>query len=128
MLSSIVSFISSPIGSLISKIVGGIALIGIVLGLYSMHNAEIRRQAIAEQNRRQLEQIVTDQQRFIRELQAINNLQLETLRALERQNEMVSTRLRRVTQYLESPQAQNANRPSSEVLRNTIRQLSEESR
>ncbi len=128
MLNSIISFLSSPIGGLISKIVGGIALVGIVLGLYSMHNAEIRRQAIAEQNRRQLEQIVTDQQRFIRELQAINNLQLETLRALERQNEIVSTRLRRVTQYLESPQAQNANRPSSEVLRNTIRQLSEESR
>jgi uncharacterized transporter YbjL len=125
MFSSIISFASSPIGGLVSKIIGGIALAGIVFGLYSMHNAGIRREAIAEHNRRQLEQVVLDQERFIRELQSVNNLQLETLGALQRQNDIVTSRLRRVTQYLESPQAQAGNRPSSDVLRNTVRQISE---
>jgi len=125
MLSSIISFVSSPVGGLISKIIGGVALVGIVLGVYTIHNAGIRSQAIAEQNRLQLQRVVEDQQRFIRELEAVNNMQLETLAALQRQNDNINTRLRRVTQYLDSPQAQTANRPSSEVLRNTVRQLSE---
>lgn len=81
---------------------------------------------MSEHNRAQLEQVVTDQRRFIQQLEAVNNLQLEALGALQRQNDTLNARLRRVTDYLNSPQAQANNRASSEVLRNTIRQLGEE--
>lgn len=126
MFSTIISFVSSPIGGLVAKILGGFFLVGILLGLYKIHNDGIRREAVAEQNRRQLEQVVTDQRRFIQQLEAVNNLQLETLGALQRQNDSLNARLRRVTDYLNSPQAQTNNRPSSEVLRNTVRQLGDQ--
>jgi hypothetical protein len=126
MFSTIISFVSSPIGGLVAKVLGGFLLLGIVLGLYKIHNDGIRREAMSEHNRAQLEQVVTDQRRFIQQLEAVNNLQLEALGALQRQNDTLNARLRRVTDYLNSPQAQANNRASSEVLRNTIRQLGEE--
>jgi hypothetical protein len=126
MLTKIVSFFGGPLGGIALKALSGLMIMGVILGMYKLHNDGIRREAIARQNFMQLEQVVEDQRRFISQLERINDTQRQTLSALREQNRALDTRLRNINQYLDSPEAQGSNRPSSDVLRNTIRQLSQQ--
>ena len=122
-ITSIVSFLMSPIGRMVGMGVGALLLVGVLLGLYKLHNDSIRREALAVYNRTQLEQLLKDQRDFISKMNELGELQKRTIADLQKQNDMLNTKLGVVDTYLSSQEARNADKPSSEVLKNTIRQL-----
>ncbi len=122
-ITSIVSFLMTPIGRMVGMGVGALLLVGVLLGLYKLHNDSIRREALAVYNRTQLEQLLKDQRDFISKMNELSELQKRTIVDLQKQNDMLNTKLSVVDTYLSSQEARNADKPSSEVLKNTIRQL-----
>ncbi len=122
-ITSIVSFLMTPIGRMVGMGVGALLLVGVLLGLYKLHNDSIRREALAVYNRTQLEQLLKDQRDFISKMNELSELQKRTIADLQKQNDMLNTKLSVVDTYLSSQEARNADKPSSEVLKNTIRQL-----
>lgn len=122
-ITSIVSFLMTPIGRMVGMGVGALLLVGVLLGLYKLHNDSIRREALAVYNRTQLEQLLKDQRDFISKMNELGELQKRTIADLQKQNDMLNTKLGVVDTYLSSQEARNADKPSSEVLKNTIRQL-----
>lgn len=122
-ITSIVSFLMTPIGRMVGMGVGALLLVGVLLGLYKLHNDSIRREALAVYNRTQLEQLLKDQRDFISKMNELSELQKRTIADLQKQNDMLNTKLGVVDTYLSSQEARNADKPSSEVLKNTIRQL-----
>lgn len=122
-ITSIVSFLMSPIGRMVGMGVGALLLVGVLLGLYKLHNDSIRREALAVYNRTQLKQLLKDQRDFISKMNELSELQKRTIADLQKQNDMLNTKLGVVDTYLSSQEARNADKPSSEVLKNTIRQL-----
>ncbi len=122
-ITSIVSFLMTPIGRMVGMGVGALLLVGVLLGLYKLHNDSIRREALAVYNRTQLKQLLKDQRDFISKMNELSELQKRTIADLQKQNDMLNTKLGVVDTYLSSQEARNADKPSSEVLKNTIRQL-----
>ena len=122
-ITSIVSFLMTPIGRMVGMGMGALLLVGVLLGLYKLHNDSIRREALAVYNRTQLEQLLKDQRDFISKMNELGELQKRTIADLQKQNDMLNTKLGVVDTYLSSQEARNADKPSSEVLKNTIRQL-----
>lgn len=122
-MTAITAFLMSPIGRIVGIGAGALLLIGILLGLYKLHNDSIRREALAVYNRTQLEQLLKDQRDFIDKMNELSDLQKKTMIDLEKQNVALNAKLGAVDAYLSSQEAIGANKPSSDVLKNTIRQL-----
>jgi hypothetical protein len=122
-MAAIISFIMGPIGRIVGMGAGALLLVGVLLGLYKLHNDSIRREALAVYNRTQLEQLLKDQREFIDKMNELSELQKKTMIDLEKQNAVLNIKLGEVDAYLSSQEARNANKPSSDVLKNTIRQL-----
>lgn len=119
----ILSFFAGPVGKWIGIAIGGLILVAILVGIYKLHNDAIRREALAVYNRNQLEQIVIDQKRFIAELNRLQDLQKITIEDLQKQTDILTTKLGVVDTYLSSQEAKAADKPSSDVLKNTIKYL-----
>ncbi len=78
-----------------------------------------------EYNREQLEENLKEQRALMEKQQKISDLQLVIQKQLTEQNEKLSIKLSTIDRYLSSDDAKKANRPSSDVLKNTLRMLSE---
>jgi len=120
---AIISFFMSPFGRIIGMGIGALMLLGTLAGIYKMHNDSIRREALALYNRNQLEQIIKDQNQFISKMNELSELQKSTLTNLQTQNDTLNRKLGTIDDYLSSKEATAANKTSSDVLKNTVRQL-----
>ena len=101
---AIISFFMSPFGRIIGMGIGALMLLGTLAGLYKMHNDSIRREALALYNE-------------------LSELQKSTLTNLQTQNDILDRKLGTIDDYLSSKEATAANQTSSDVLKNTVRQL-----
>ena len=88
-----------------------------------MWKQSIRQQALLEANNRQLTQIVKDQEQFIKKMNEIYQIQKDSIESINKKNEELRNQLSSLEVYLSSDTIQG-NRASSEVLRETIKQLS----
>lgn len=100
------------------------SLVGSVSALYFSitHNARVQAQLEALTKRQQ--EIITDQQKV---LQLVEELQsLGTSSTVEHNNEVeaIKEKLKALTEFLNSPEANKGDRPSSEILKRTIQELS----
>jgi uncharacterized protein YoxC len=87
-----------------------------------MWRNSIRQQALLEANNRQLTQLVKDQEEFIKKMDEVYQIQRESIESINKKNEELRTQLSGLEVYLSSDSVQG-NRASSEVLRETIKQL-----
>ena len=90
---------------------------------YYIWKRDVEYRALMQYNMNQMQQIVRDQQEFTRQQTALFNEQQRLTRELLTRNEELQRRTERINEYLSSPQAQRADRQSSEVIRETINQL-----
>lgn len=88
-----------------------------------MWKNSIRQQALLEANNKQLTQLVKDQEHFIKKMNEIYQIQKDSIETINKKNEELRTQLSSLEVYLSSDTVQG-NRASSEVLRETIKQLS----
>lgn len=104
-----------------------ITLTATVFGAYYAWKRDIERQALLEFNQKQMEQSLKDQQEFMKKQEKISRAQQEAARELVEENQKISRKLGSVTSYLGSADAKKNDRPASDVLKNTIEQLSKTS-
>lgn len=100
-------------------------LVLISVGLYYTSMQDVKKIALMEYNREQLEENIKQQQLMMERQQKISDMQLTIQKQLSDQNEKLTAKLSTIDRYLSSDDAKKANRPSSDVLRNTLRMLSE---
>ena len=100
-------------------------LVLISMGLYYVSMQDVKKIALMEYNREQLEENLKEQRALMEKQQKISDLQLVIQKQLTEQNEKLSIKLSTIDRYLSSDDAKKANRPSSDVLKNTLRMLSE---
>ena len=100
-------------------------LVLISMGLYYVSMQDVKKIALMEYNREQLEENLKEQRALMEKQQKISDLQLVIQKQLTEQNEKLSIKLSTIDRYLSSDDAKKANRLSSDVLKNTLRMLSE---
>ena len=101
----------------------GIILAGSLTAAYKGWEYSIEQRTLLELNKTQMEQIVKDQKEYTKKQQELVNQQIAATEALAEQNKILSKKLSSVNSYLNSKEASASDRPSSDVLKNTIDQL-----
>ena len=105
------------------------AIIGAVLfailafwGWLAIRDYNTEQRALAEFNKKQLEQIVAQQNKYIKQLEQISDMQRELSKSLQAKNDELNTKIDSIQKELEvkAPGAQN---PASPYLKETINQL-----
>lgn len=99
-----------------------IASIGAITTTYYVWKRSIEHAALLEFNRQQMEQTAKDQAEFIRKQQEISDQQAAATRALIEQNNTLNRKMSGIDNFLTSSQSQD--KPSSEILKQTIERLS----
>jgi amino acid permease len=117
----------SVIGNFFSKPVFYVGLIicVIIAILYYIDMNEVKKIALMEYNREQLEQNIKDQQKLMETQQKITEDQKQITAQLVQQNEKLAAKIGSIDRYLSSDDAKKSNRASSDVLKNTIKLLSQ---
>ena len=96
-----------------------------ITGIYFFWKHSVEQQALMEYNQRQLEQSIADQEKLKRDLVAISQKQDEIIRQNEEDRKFYEGKLNSVSDYLDSALTKKADKPSSEVLKMTVKQLKE---
>lgn len=89
-----------------------------------MWKASIRKEALLEFNNKQLEQIIKDQEKNISDLNNIHQITNKVLEELRTRNEVLEKQVGVLETYLNSTEVQKSDRLSSDILNETIKQLS----
>lgn len=121
---AIFSFLSSPVG----KVVGIVGLVivglGIAWGALKIHDASVRREALLEYNKKQLEQIIKDQQEQQRRWDNLEKNILPKLYAdISKEIESTQKKVDDVEAYLNSSEVLKNDRAASEILKETLKRL-----
>ena len=98
-------------------------LAGMATAAYLGWEHVIEQRALAASNQAQMEQTLRDQQKYIQQQQDLNDSARDAVRQMENNNASMRRQLGSVNTYLNSPQARTADRPTSDVLKQTINQL-----
>jgi uncharacterized coiled-coil protein SlyX len=88
-----------------------------------MWKSSIKQQALLEANNKQLTKIVEDQEKFIKQMSEVFTLQKDTIEEMSKKNDQLIDQLSSIELYLNSDKSIKDNRPSSELLKETIRRL-----
>lgn len=106
-----------------------IVLIGVIATGYfavKSYNQTITDNAVLEANNKQLEQNIKDKDELDKKLEKLDEINDNILNDTQAQNTLVIERHDRVDSYINSSEAQQSNRPTSDVIKNTIRMLKDE--
>ena len=123
MLGTVLKFVSSPGGTLAAYAVAGLLAVGTLGLMYKLHNDGIRREALANYNKTQLEETVKNQKETIDLMKRIETLSNETSAALIKQREEIDLKMSEIKDYLDTPEAKTSDRGASKVIENTLRKL-----
>jgi uncharacterized protein YejL (UPF0352 family) len=101
------------------------ALVGATMlgGAYWVWKNKIENNAQLKYNNEQLEQVIKEQTEYIEKSKAVAELQAEVIRNNIKEREALNRELEQIQEYINSPEAATSDRPSSEVIKETIRQL-----
>jgi Tfp pilus assembly protein PilN len=102
-----------------------IAVAVILTGFYFYWKHSVEQQALMEYNQRQLEQSIADQNKLKETLSAIEQKQQEIIKQNEQDKVAYEQKLGTVTDYLDSSAAKKTDKPSSDILKQTVKQLKE---
>jgi hypothetical protein len=96
-----------------------------VTGIYFFWKHNIEQQVLMEYNQKQLEQSISDRNKLKQDLEAINLKQEEILRKAEEEKKAYELKLEAINQYLNSKEVKSEDKPASDILRQTVKQLTE---
>jgi uncharacterized protein HemX len=121
---ALLAFFESPLGKLAGYAIMIVLAIGVTVGGYFVWRNHIQNQAMQVFNQQQMEQATKDRADFQKKLQQIDTLQNQILDNLQKQIDTAKNESDAIQEYLDSDQAKSIDRPSSEILKETIRRLS----
>ncbi len=123
---ALIAFLGSPFGKIVGWIVGALLLAGIATGGYFLWKNQVENRVLYEYNLKQAEQAAKDRAEFIEKIKEITIAQEEILEQLRQKNQESNALKDSIDEYLQSEEANQYDRPSSEILKETIRRLSGE--
>lgn len=88
----------------------------------AVHDHNVRQQALAEFNKKQLEQVIADQKKYMDQLKEINENQKQIAKSLREKNDDLNAKMDEIQKDLQI-KAAGANNQSSEYLKETVKQL-----
>jgi Asp-tRNA(Asn)/Glu-tRNA(Gln) amidotransferase C subunit len=109
-------------------LIGGVTALSIVIGGLLFWKSQIEKRALLEFDKQQLELTVTQIQKQLKQLEEINNIQLNTIKELNDKNNSLERRINVAENYLKSEEAKRNDRNSSIIIRRTIENLMRESK
>lgn len=117
----LVSLFTGPLGSIATQGIkwGAIALVA--WGALTAYKNSVVAAAVAEQNRKQLEQVIKDQADYARKLEDVVRLGNALSADLKRQSDQIDERFKRVDDWLSEPGV--ADRPASDLLKQLVEKL-----
>lgn len=119
----IIGIFTGPFGNIARYVVTGLTVTAIFAGLYFHWENKIRQEALAAYNQKQLEQIIQDQQLYITQTKQLQDQLDQINSALNSQTQQLNDKVDGINQYLASPEAAKTDRPSSEIIKETVRRL-----
>ena len=96
-----------------------------ITGIYFFWKHNVEQQALMEYNQKQLEQSIADRNKMKEDLVAINQKQEEIIRKSEEEKKAYEIKIDSIGSYLNSKEVKSEDRPSSDVLKQTVKQLVE---
>lgn len=102
--------------------------LGISGGLYFKHRQIVDQEkqiALQQYNIRQLEQNLKDKEKFISDLDKISKNKDEAINLLEKQRQTLDNKLKEVDSEIDLEVGKGNDRPSSNILKETIKRLSQ---
>lgn len=122
----LLNFFLSPVGKIVGYVLGGLAAIGIVWGIITYHDSQVKKIALYEYNKRQLEQTIKDKADEVLKLQNLNNYQNDLLSTVQKQNDEVNKGTDNIKTYLSTlPKSDPSVDPVSPVILETLKKLKE---
>jgi hypothetical protein len=126
MFAGILTFLRGPWGPIIMKVMMALTLATLIYVAVSNYNENIRETERSANRNAQLEQVLKDNEEFRQKLIILEEKSDKILEDTKEKNDKVSDRHTKTTRYITSPEAQKSNRPSSDVIKNTIGMLRDE--
>lgn len=121
---AILNFIGTPLGK-IAGIVGAVLFAATVLfGMLKIHDHNVRSAALAEWNKKQMEQVIEDQKRLDAGVNKLREATEQMREQAKKIQQSIDDQSGRIDEYLDSDEAKKADRPSSDVLKRTMKELS----
>ena len=94
-----------------------------VVGIYYGWRKSIEREALLEYNQKQLEQNIRDQEDFRKKMQDIQKQQEMILSNNSAEKKIFNDKIKSASDFLDTKETREADRPSSQILRLTIIKL-----
>ena len=104
-------------------IFGALFLFGTLSGIYYSWRSGIEREALLEYNQKQLEQAIHDQREFKAKMQKIEEDQAAIIKRTEDEKKVFEAKINQANDYLNTEAAKKADRPASEILKQTVNKL-----
>jgi septal ring factor EnvC (AmiA/AmiB activator) len=123
MLITILGFITSPIGKIVSIAFGVLALAGSLLLALKIHDSAIRDEATLQFNNKQMSEVIATQNKTIKQLEDITKITTDTVNKANDQNTKIDDQAKDVENDLASKETIDSDKPSSDILKNVIRKL-----
>lgn len=121
------AWLSKPFVSIALKALLVVGLLGGAYGIYHHFVSGIQKtQQVVDQNA-QLTQALKDIDDLKKKTDALDSAQADMIVQLNAKNTAVKTKQNTIQNYINSPAAQKSDRPSSDVLKETVRRLSDAS-
>lgn len=118
------NLITGASGKLILYLIGGATVLGVLSYLWFSYKGNVEENARLKQVNAQLEQTVKEQNKSIEHLQNLQKIQDNVTIELNKRLEENDIRYKNLESYLASADAQKNNRPASNILKQTIKELS----
>ncbi len=99
-------------------------LLTLIINTIVDYKRDVKRGAQLEWNNKQLELVLDEQKKYSEQLAEIAANQGALLDDMKTKNDELNQKLSTLDQYLNSKQAEQDDRPSSNVLKETVKQLS----
>lgn len=124
MLTAAITFLTSPLGKIVG-IAGLIAFLALsAWGALKIHDAGVRREALLEFNKKQMEIIIREQEEQKKRWSNFEQVILPKLfENISKEIENTQKKVDGVEAYLNSPEANKSDRSSSELLKEVLRRL-----
>lgn len=119
----ILTLLAGPLGRIIMYGLGALLLAGSLLTAYLSWKHSVEARVLAEFNRKQMEQVIKDQERFIADAKALRETADEIRTRVDRSDAELAKKLKEVDDFLSKPETVKQDRPASPLLRETIRRL-----
>jgi uncharacterized protein HemX len=103
--------------------IGALLAAGVIFGIYYSWKSNIEQRALLEYNQKQLEQSLKDAENLKKKLGDIEKQQAAIIKQTEDDRKAYEEKMKSVDDYLVSLEVRKSDRPASDVLKNTIKQL-----